>query len=121
MFLPLLLVPVKLSFLFLYHRYFFMYTKFIIACIIVGILVFVQWLLFTILVIVLCIPPARFWDPTIPGRCLNGKAVGDGFLISSLVTDFIILILPCPLIWRTTHFSKGQKIGLSVIFMLGSL
>ncbi|OJJ65461.1 hypothetical protein ASPBRDRAFT_190085 [Aspergillus brasiliensis CBS 101740] len=117
---PSLLLPVKLSFVFLYHRYFFAYRIFTITCIITGIIVFMHWLAFGLLFILICLPPARFWEPAIPGRCLDIAAVGDGFAVSSLLTDVAILILPIPLIWQL-HLSKGQKVALTVIFMLGGL
>lgn len=120
MFSPTLLLPVKLSFIFLYHRIFVVYETFTIACVISGILVLVQWLTFELLIMLECLPLAHFWDSAIPGRCLNLRAVGEGYVISSFITDFMILILPMPVIWQC-RLSIGQKIGLTGIFMLGGL
>lgn len=117
---PNLLLPVKLSFLFFYQRYFFVYRGFTKTSIILGAIVLMQWLVFQFLFILICIPPARFWNLALPGRCLDIAAVADGFAISSLVTDIAILALPMPLIWQL-HLSRGQKIGLTILFTLGGL
>lgn len=80
----------------------------------------VQWLVFQLLFILICIPPAHLWKPGLPGRCLDIAIVADGFAITSLVTDIAILALPVPLIWLL-HLSRGQKTGLTMLFTLGGL
>jgi hypothetical protein len=118
--LPNLLLPVKLSFLFFYQRYFFAYRGFSTASFILGAIVLVQWLAFQLLFILICIPPAHLWNPALPGRCLDVAAIAEGYAISSLVTDIAILVLPVPLIWRL-QLSRGQKAGLTMLFTLGVL
>lgn len=80
----------------------------------------VQWLVFQLLFILICIPPAHLWQPALPGTCLDIATVADGFAITSLVTDIAILALPVPLIWLL-HLSRGQKTGLTMLFTLGGL
>ncbi|KAI0011899.1 hypothetical protein F4779DRAFT_570835 [Xylariaceae sp. FL0662B] len=67
-----------------------------------------------------CSPHERNWNKSLPGTCINTKAI----LISSpainLVSDLLILVLPQRLIW-TLHMSKRKKINISLVFMIGIL
>jgi hypothetical protein len=70
--------------------------------------------------ILVCIPPAHLWNPTVPGYCLNVQAVGRAFVATNMITDISILLLPLPLIWKL-HLSRRQKIQLTVLFTLGGV
>ncbi|KAK0509450.1 hypothetical protein JMJ35_007844 [Cladonia borealis] len=63
-----------------------------------------------------CTPIHRYWDLTQPGRCVNG----DNILIVpgavNCVLDFLIIILPLPLLWRL-RTSVPQKGVLTGIFI----
>ncbi|KAI4241099.1 MAG: hypothetical protein L6R40_004738 [Gallowayella cf. fulva] len=60
-------------------------------------------------------PVHSFWDLGVPGHCVNI----DQFFIASgsvnVVLDFIIFILPIPLLWRL-RTSLNQKLILTAIF-----
>ncbi|KAI1215083.1 uncharacterized protein F4807DRAFT_466395 [Annulohypoxylon truncatum] len=65
-----------------------------------------------------CRPIAYGWDPTIEGSCLNYGLVVLVSGIINIITDFTILCMPIPLIWRL-HATRQKKVELSIIFALG--
>ena len=68
-----------------------------------------------------CIPVQATWDRTRypEAACLN---ISVPFIqgIFNAVTDFILLALALPIIWNV-QISLSQKIGLGVVFLIGSL
>ena len=79
----------------------------------------VLWVLTITIVLALeCRPIAKFWDPTIPGKCFNLVAFSYFTNISNLVTDVWIFLLPLPVIWRL-QISNHQRIGLCCVFLIG--
>lgn len=68
----------------------------------------------------LCIPVEASWDPNVQGDCSNQVPVYIGSAISSVVIDFIILLMPLPKIWRL-QMSAVKKGGLMLVFLLGYL
>lgn len=68
----------------------------------------------------LCIPIEALWDPSVPGKCHAGPVymwLAIGFHIG---TDFLIFLLPIPVVLRMT-VSLKQKLILILIFSLGLL
>ncbi|KAH8660240.1 hypothetical protein BX600DRAFT_551690 [Xylariales sp. PMI_506] len=65
-----------------------------------------------------CIPVAAFWDHSIPGVCRDEAAPRWMSGIGNIITDFIILILPVPVIWKL-RLRPSQKWGLAFVFGLG--
>ena len=74
------------------------------------------------LVIVLqCFPLYGFWDKTIDAYCpVDDYKFFMGNSIPNIVTDVAILATPIPSVWKL-KISRGQKISLSAIFVLGGL
>lgn len=70
--------------------------------------------------IFICIPIASFWDFTIKGKCLPKGPMWFLNAGINIVTDIIIVFTPAPLIHRL-QLSRKQKIGLYMVFMVGSL
>ncbi|KAL8819759.1 MAG: hypothetical protein Q9223_001887, partial [Gallowayella weberi] len=67
-----------------------------------------------------CTPVRRAWSPEVEGTCIN---IDDVFLVCSalnIATDFLILCLPMPKLWRL-KISTVQKVQLTAIFATGSL
>jgi hypothetical protein len=67
-----------------------------------------------------CTPIPRAWDKTISGTCISipmNWYANAGF---SIATDFIILVLPMPNIYRS-HLPSNQKLALMLVFALGTL
>ncbi len=66
----------------------------------------------------LCVPIERFWNRTIPGKCMDLLSFSYFQNISNLVTDVIIFLLPVPLILRL-QTSLQQKLALCGVFCIG--
>ncbi|KAL5355418.1 integral membrane protein [Aspergillus floccosus] len=65
-----------------------------------------------------CIPVAKFWDPMLPGYCLNQKGLWFSNASMHIATDLAILIIPIPAL-HALELPKRQKIALISIFALG--
>ena len=65
-----------------------------------------------------CSPPAKYWNPDIPGRCLDSLVEGRVYGLMNIVSDFFIMILPLPMIWNLQLSWKG-KVGISLVFLGG--
>ena len=68
--------------------------------------------------IVPCTPINSQWDPNVKGKCINLGAAILGLAISNIVTDFMLLTLPMPLLWRL-NVSASQRRLLISLFLLG--
>jgi hypothetical protein len=109
----------KLSLLLMYCRI-FPIDSMRIGCWILGILSVCWCISLTVVCFLQCIPLAKAWSPTIPGRCVNLKATFIGNAVPNTLTDVAILTLPMAHVWRL-HTTLIQKCQLSVLFLLGSL
>lgn len=67
--------------------------------------------------IFICWPIAHYWDDSIPGSCLDQPKIFLTDTAIAIVTDFIILLLPIPLIWRL-HMPVRKKVKVAI--MLGA-
>lgn len=83
-------------------------------------IVFMWWIGSFLAQALLCIPVEKNWDPTIRGHCGDPKLLEISTPVPWIVTDLAVLILPLPMI-RRLHMPGNQKIGLSVLFLLGGL
>ncbi|KAL1857598.1 hypothetical protein Daus18300_010238 [Diaporthe australafricana] len=68
----------------------------------------------------LCQPLAFNWDTTIDGACGDRNAVYVIAGVTNMVTDFMVLLLPVPCIWKL-QMPIGQKVGLLLVFCMGIL
>lgn len=66
-----------------------------------------------------CRPLAAFWDNSVRGEC-NPASHMWALISLHIATDFLIFLLPIPLVYRMT-MPLGQKIGVLLIFGLGFL
>jgi len=66
----------------------------------------------------MCNPVEKGWNPFIPGQCGPTSALWIGSAVPSVAIDLIILALPLPKIWGL-QMSRGRKIGLTFVFLLG--
>ena len=97
-----------------------MSKRFYRATEVVGALVFL-WMIGVLLVDIFgCTPVRSFWKIQERKHCVNTKDFYYGVAITNIITDFMILCLPGPMIWRL-HLSIQRKISLTVVFMLGGL
>ncbi|PGG99512.1 hypothetical protein GX51_06252 [Blastomyces parvus] len=71
-----------------------------------------------LLKILFCLPIAGYWEGTASGaKCLNQQNLIAADAVISMVSDFVILVLPLPLTW-SLHIGKTKK--LRVIGILGA-
>lgn len=60
----------------------------------------------------------KSWNPTVPGKCLAPGPSFTGYAIVTIVSDIIVTLIPIPVLLKL-NVSRGKKIGLIFIFMLG--
>ncbi|MCJ1469144.1 hypothetical protein MMC07_007777, partial [Pseudocyphellaria aurata] len=66
-----------------------------------------------------CFPPAKFWNPDLAGHCFNFKAADLAYSFFNIISDFLIMLLPLPMIWKLQLKWKG-KVGISLVFLSGA-
>lgn len=71
-------------------------------------------------VIFQCEPVHGFWDITIKATCINFSVPAIILASFNVITDFLTLALPMPLIWKL-RMSSGRKLQMTGIFLLGGL
>lgn len=79
--------------------------------------------LFVVNVFVICFqcsPRSKVWTPQEPGHCHNVHLHFTWGSFPNWVTDFVMLVLPLPVIYRL-HAKLRVKVGLMLTFMTGSL
>ncbi|CEL04883.1 hypothetical protein ASPCAL06007 [Aspergillus calidoustus] len=108
----------KISILFLYLRIF--PVRWLVWSSWVTISVIVAWAIATILAgCLICRPFAFNWDQTIPGgKCGNQVTSFTVTGVINLVTDFIVLVLPMPSLYRL-QMATYKKATLIAVFGLG--
>jgi hypothetical protein len=70
-----------------------------------------------------CSPIRAFWDATIDGKCVDTHIFGILAYVNagiSLVTDFIITVIPIKMIWGM-HLQTSAKVSATFVFGLASL
>ncbi|RFU25224.1 hypothetical protein B7463_g11110, partial [Scytalidium lignicola] len=111
----------KLSLVYFYYRIFpvVFFRKMLYG---VLFLVIGWWIAIIIVAIVQCKPYNFFWrqysDPTSHGKCINISAFFIGNGIASVVTDFLILATPIPMVWRL-QMPIQKRMSVLGIFALG--
>ncbi|KAF7184404.1 hypothetical protein CNMCM7691_005224 [Aspergillus felis] len=68
-----------------------------------------------------CLPVRGFWDKSLDPHCgVNVNQFFIGNAVPNIITDWALLILPMPYIWRLQR-NTTQKIAISSVFVLGGL
>lgn len=67
-----------------------------------------------------CTPRERIWRRYLPGTCINIDAFNLFITAFHLAFDLLMLLLPQSAIWKLSLTTR-QKIGVSVVFSVGSL
>ena len=67
-----------------------------------------------------CTPIAYYWDKDISGTCLSYHSTVYTAAALVIVSDFIIVLLPVPVI-KKLNLTRRRKIGVLIMFGLGSL
>ncbi|KAJ5222882.1 uncharacterized protein N7469_009122 [Penicillium citrinum] len=66
-----------------------------------------------------CRPLRAYWDHSVPGKCIDANTF---FIVNqawNVLMDFVILILPVPMIWGL-HRCWQDKLALNGVFALGA-
>ncbi|KAH6869522.1 hypothetical protein B0T10DRAFT_523655 [Thelonectria olida] len=108
---------VKISILLQYRRVFAIRTmQRITLC---GVIFMTAWTI-TIFFLntLICVPVGKFWDNSIPGRCLDSLNIWYAMAGFNLATDMAIFCLPLPVI-RGLQLPRKQKAMLFAVFCLG--
>lgn len=115
----LTILLIKISILLLYHRIFIVprFQRVVKASIVFMVLYLVSTLLVDFMV---CIPVRAYWDTTIKGRCIDRIKYYIVTAALNIFTDFWILILPMPMVWKL-QISLRQKLILCGIFLIGGV
>ena len=74
----------------------------------------------TVFEIALCNPRKKIWNPLITGHCFSQEASMKASAVFNVFSDFAILILPMPCVWRL-HLPLKKKIFMTMIFAAGLL
>ena len=114
------LTATKLSILLLYNRI-FPNRSLRIASWCIGSLTVLILVVSEIVPLLECIPLQALWNPTVTSpRCINFNAWIVTHGTFSVVTDWIVLLMPIPLVWKL-KMARTRKIQVMGIFMLGGL
>ena len=70
--------------------------------------------------IAMCSPRKKIWDPLMEGHCFDYNANYQASGIFNVISDFAILILPMPCVWKLQMPLK-KKILVTAIFATGFL
>ncbi|KAI4202283.1 MAG: hypothetical protein LQ350_002667 [Teloschistes chrysophthalmus] len=108
----------KISLLLLYHRIFGVVKRFRLALWLGAFLVVAWWIATTILGFLGCTPFAYNWNKKIDGQCVDLVMFFRWNGICNLLLDFLILLLPLPMVWRLSITAR-QKTEISGMFLLG--
>ncbi|KAJ5220027.1 hypothetical protein N7468_009231 [Penicillium chermesinum] len=113
-------VLTKSSFLLLYYRIFGVVQYFRWVLYASAFLVIAYFVACTLAAIFGCWPVAKFWNPSLPGHCVDEVSFFRWSGIANILLDVLILCLPYPMAWRL-QTTLRQKLTLSGLFLLGGL
>ena len=114
---PTILFLSKVAVLILFYRI-FIQRGFRLAALALGAITTLWWLGTLLADILICLPPAYNWNPTIEAQCGNKQLLWIIPPIPWIITDLAVVILPLPVIWEL-HMPLFQRMGLVALFLLG--
>lgn len=109
----------KISILLLYRRI-FPNRKFHAIILAVGTFVTVFTISNVLFIIFRCNPIKAGFEPFTKAKCIVGGTSILAVAIITTATDFVILLLPLPLVWKL-QLPNTRKFQLTLIFLLGIL
>ena len=78
-------------------------------------------LIYLFLNIFMCNPREKLWDPLIQtGRCFNSDTNSESSGVFNVISDFAILILPMPCLWKL-QMPIRKKVLMTGVFATGFL
>lgn len=111
---------IKITILLLYHQIFgtaypwFRKVNFVVLAL--NIMTMISMFLVSVLQ---CVPPSGYWDRSVDATCVDGNAFNWGQAVINTIMDFIILLMPLPIIWNM-QTTRRRKIHIWLLFGLGS-
>ncbi|WZH46803.1 uncharacterized protein QYS62_007911 [Fusarium acuminatum] len=86
----------------------------------IGLIVFfsVYGTLCLMLTIFTCYPVAKYWDDSIPGKCLDNRAMRYAFAGINIINDITLLVAPMPFL-RNLQIARRIKFILMGVFAAG--
>ena len=112
------LTLIKTSVLLFYARVFKIVRWYSVLLWITAGLVIAWWISICLLATFSCNPVAKSWDPMLPGECVDTYTTFLGAAIPNTIVDFILLLLPLPMLWRLQIVWK-YKLSLLAVFSCG--
>lgn len=110
----------KASILYLYHRIFFVSRRFTTTLCALALFILTYSTIQGVGAFLQCIPVNSNWDPKVKRFCLHIDIAATVFAVCNVVTDFIILALPMPMLWQMQKPTK-KKVQIMGMFLLGGL
>ncbi|KAL8786446.1 MAG: hypothetical protein Q9213_002762 [Squamulea squamosa] len=107
---PCLLASAKISILILLHRI-FITPAFRIAAIVLMFIITAWFIALTLASALICSPIETAWNPNVQGKCGNQYIMDIIAPIPWILTDFIILLAPLPIVLKL-QMPRRQKAGL---------
>jgi len=86
----------------------------------IAVLLVAQYIEETLVVFFACSPLAKWWHPTLPGKCLDLLDFFYASFAVKLSTDLVLFCMPIPVL-RTLRISLAKKIGVMFMFSIGLL
>jgi hypothetical protein len=79
-----------------------------------------QYIEETLVVLFACSPLEKWWNPHLPGKCLNLLTFFYAAFAVKLITDLVLFCTPIPVL-RKLRISRAKKIGVMFMFSIGLL
>ena len=67
-----------------------------------------------------CTPIKKFWNPMLPGHCIDQSLFITLASVFYMLTDFAIYLMPIPVIWRL-QMTGRRRLEISIVFLIGGL
>ena len=116
---PLAITFAKLSILFFYRRIFPL-PSIHYALLAIGVWIVAHGIAALLVSLLQCIPLNAVWDAGVKGRCIDFLAWSRWMSVPNIMSDLALIILPLYVVWRLKK-SRSERLGLSVVFLSGSL
>lgn len=73
-----------------------------------------------LLTILTCWPVQKYWDDSIPGKCLDNRVMRYAFAGINIVNDVVLLIAPMPFL-KNLQMARRAKYALMGVFAAGGV
>ena len=110
----------KLSILVLYYRLFSINRAFTYATYAVGTVQILWFIAVFVERLLVCNPPAKLWNPTLPGKCVNNQIVVAACDTINSLIDFVMIGMAIFMVSKL-KIANHKKVQLSILFAIGGL